>query len=109
MPEKHSATRRHGGPGASHENRKNPRKSKPRGERERLVSEPKWGNVKKGAGRPADEVSDDSNLLASVSATRPGKRARPDVIVQGIKPKGPPRPRSAARPKAKARKRPRSR
>jgi hypothetical protein len=29
MPRKHAATRRIGGPGAAHENRKEPRKSKP--------------------------------------------------------------------------------
>lgn len=32
MPEKHPNTRREGGPGASHENRKEPQKSKPYGE-----------------------------------------------------------------------------
>lgn len=33
MPTKHPGTRREGGPGASHENRKHPAKSKPYGER----------------------------------------------------------------------------
>ena len=32
MPEKHPNTRREGGPGASHENRKAPAKSRPYGE-----------------------------------------------------------------------------
>ena len=33
MPSKHPNTKREGGPGASHENRKQPGKSKPYGER----------------------------------------------------------------------------
>jgi hypothetical protein len=42
-PEKHPDTERHGGPGASHENRKQPEKSKPHGEISR--DEVKSGNA----------------------------------------------------------------
>ena len=47
MAKKHSATKRIGGPGAAHENRKQPQKSKPHG---RLNSpHPEQGNTKRTA------------------------------------------------------------
>jgi len=45
MPEKHPETRREGGPGASHENRKEPQKSKPHGELNK--QHPEQGNTKR--------------------------------------------------------------
>jgi hypothetical protein len=45
MPEKHPNTRREGGPGASHENRKEPQKSKPHGELNK--HHPEQGNTKR--------------------------------------------------------------
>jgi hypothetical protein len=47
MPAKHAATKRIGGPGASHENRKRPDKSKPHGRLNRL--HPSQGNTKRTA------------------------------------------------------------
>jgi hypothetical protein len=45
MPKKHPNTERTGGPGASHENRKEPEKSKPHGELKEL--HPEQGNTKR--------------------------------------------------------------
>ena len=45
MPAKHPDTRRTGGPGASHENRKQPKKSKPHGHISR--AEAKSGNAQR--------------------------------------------------------------
>jgi hypothetical protein len=47
MPKKHAASKRIGGPGASHENRKEPGKSKPHGRLNRL--HPEQGNTKRTA------------------------------------------------------------
>ena len=47
MAKKHSAAKNIGGPGASHENRKDPSKSKPHGELNKL--HPKQGNTKRTA------------------------------------------------------------
>src|SRR5687767_4126159 len=77
---KTAATRRYGGPGAAHENRKAPHKSKPRGRPSRL-SAPKAGNLKRGIGPPPSQREPEP---ANPSATRPGRRARPDLIVAGL-------------------------
>jgi hypothetical protein len=47
MPDKHPAAERTGGPGASHENRKQPEKSKPHGELKEF--HPEQGNTKRNA------------------------------------------------------------
>jgi hypothetical protein len=47
MPKKHPNTKRIGGPGASHENRKEPRKSKPHARLNRY--HPEQGNTKRTA------------------------------------------------------------
>jgi hypothetical protein len=52
MPEKHPNTARQGGPGASHENRKEPQKSKPHGELNKLIQK----KVIRNAIRPAKAV-----------------------------------------------------
>ena len=48
MPQKHPNTRREGGPGASHENKKQPQKSKPYGELN--------AKIKGNAPRPREQV-----------------------------------------------------
>jgi hypothetical protein len=47
MPNKHPATKRIGGPGASHENKKEPQKSKPHARLDKL--HPEQGNTKRTA------------------------------------------------------------
>ena len=47
MPKKFSSDKLEGGPGASHENKKEPKKSKPHGELKKL--DPKQGNTKRTA------------------------------------------------------------
>jgi hypothetical protein len=47
MPKRHPNTRREGGPGASHENRKEPRKSKPHADLNR--HHPEQGNTRRNA------------------------------------------------------------
>ena len=49
MPEKHPDTKRDGGPGASHENRKQPQKSKPHGELNKF--HPNERNTKRNSAR----------------------------------------------------------
>jgi hypothetical protein len=53
MPNKHPNTARVGGPGASHENRQDPAKSKPRGERP-ADSKPSYHSGVSGGGGEAD-------------------------------------------------------
>jgi hypothetical protein len=50
MPKKHSDTERIGGPGASHENRRHPEKSHPRGENPREGKDPHLSDVSGGGG-----------------------------------------------------------
>jgi hypothetical protein len=59
-PQKHPATRRFGGPGASHENREQPAKSKPHGE----LSQPKVksGNAQK---REQNKRMDQANIRSA--------------------------------------------
>jgi hypothetical protein len=57
MPEKHPDTRRIGGAGASHENRKNPKKSKPDGELNRR--HPEQENIKRTAQGGAAETGEE--------------------------------------------------
>jgi hypothetical protein len=107
---RHPATRRLGGPGASHENRKGPRKSRPHGELPRAdassTNKQKLGNLRRGVGVPRAGAA----LSGNPSAARPGRRARPDLVVAGIKPKKRAvRRGSAARPKSARRRRPRAR
>ena len=75
-PQKHSATRRVGGPGASHENRKAPKKSKPH--RELSEKKVRAGNAQK---REQNKRIDKANIAqqgdrANVrqNATRQGNR-----------------------------------
>jgi len=50
MPAKHSNTRRFGGPGASHENRKQPAKSQPRNEKPQDTKNWRHSGVSGGGG-----------------------------------------------------------
>jgi hypothetical protein len=50
MPEKHPNTQRIGGPGASHENRKFPEASKPRGPQPRDTKGPLLSDISGGGG-----------------------------------------------------------
>jgi len=50
MPEKHPNTQRIGGPGASHENRKEPENIKPRGPNPRDKKSPLFSDVSGGGG-----------------------------------------------------------
>ena len=52
MPDKHPNTARIGGPGASHENRKHPEKSKPRGQRPEDSRSATHSKVSGGGGEP---------------------------------------------------------
>jgi hypothetical protein len=63
-PQKHSATHRVGGPGASHENRKQPEKSKPHGE----LSTP---NVKAGNAQKREQ----NKRMGQANVTQQGERA----------------------------------
>jgi hypothetical protein len=64
MPQKHRATKRIGGPGASHENRKQPAKSKPHGELSR--KDVKSGNAQK---------REQSKRMGAGHTTQQGNRA----------------------------------
>jgi hypothetical protein len=50
MPKKHEAAQRIGGPGASHENRKEPEKSRPRGPEPQQTKDPRHSSVSGGGG-----------------------------------------------------------
>jgi hypothetical protein len=72
MPgEKHSDARRHGGPGASHENRRNPAKSKPRAERSNLRSQAGKAAAR-GEPTNVDQQGDRANVRQNT--TRQGNR-----------------------------------
>ena len=61
MPRKHSDTARVEGPGASHENRQNPEKSQPRGERPEMTKSPRHSGVSGGGGeRDSHQARDPS-------------------------------------------------
>jgi hypothetical protein len=59
MPEKHKDTARIGGPGASHENRKHPEKSDPRGEHPKATKSTRHSGVSGGGGEPDSHHSHD--------------------------------------------------
>jgi hypothetical protein len=61
MPKKHEATERVGGPGASHENRKHPEKSQPRGEHPATGKSTRHSGVSGGGGEPDRHHSHDPN------------------------------------------------
>lgn len=52
MPEKHPDAERIGGPGASHENRRDPDKTKPRGPHPAETKSPRHTGVSGGGGEP---------------------------------------------------------
>jgi len=74
-PQKHSDTDRIGGPGASHENRKQPQKSKAHGEREEHIQSDNAREREraKGAGNPnVDQQGNRANVRQNT--TRQGNR-----------------------------------
>jgi hypothetical protein len=74
-PRKHPATRRIGGPGASHENRKLPQKSKPHGEISR--AEARSGNrSSRRQNKPWDEMPDIAAEQASGRVDAGGGRVK---------------------------------
>jgi hypothetical protein len=62
MPQKHPNTERIGGPGASHENRKNPEKSQPRGPRPEDTTPGARSKVSGGGGEPDSHHTHDPEL-----------------------------------------------
>jgi hypothetical protein len=59
MPEKHPDTQRIGGPGASHENRREPEKSKPRGPHPSAKKSSRHAGRSGGGGEPDSHHSHD--------------------------------------------------
>ena len=59
MPKKHPNTRREGGPGSSHQNRKHPEKSKPQAKHRSLLTPNKFSSVSGGGGEPDRHHSHD--------------------------------------------------
>ena len=59
MPEKHPDTARVGGPGAAHENRKHPEKSRPRGPHPTAKKSTRHSGVSGGGGEPDKHHSHD--------------------------------------------------
>ncbi|MCW5737226.1 MAG: hypothetical protein KIS73_24080 [Enhydrobacter sp.] len=62
MPRKHPDTERIGGPGASHENRKHPAKSQPRGPRPEDTTPGTRSKVSGGGGEPDSHHTHDPEL-----------------------------------------------
>jgi hypothetical protein len=59
MPQKHPDAERIGGPGASHENRKAPEKSRPRGEAPEATKSTRHSGISGGGGEPDSHHSHD--------------------------------------------------